>query len=81
MAAGGPEAPVGPRRIGKLRDLLEADPLDLLDHQLGNPVESLEPHRLARVEIHHDHLDLPTVPGINRPRGIHEGDTAAGGET
>src|SRR4051812_43675714 len=81
VTAGGPEAPLGPRRVGKLRDLLEADPLDLLDDELGNPVEALEPHRLVRVEIHHDHLDLPTVPGINRPRGIHESDTAAGGET
>src|SRR5439155_25438162 len=80
MTSGGPEAPFGPRRFGKLRDLLEADLLDLLDDQLGNPVEALEPHGLARVEIHHDHLDLPTVPGINRPRGIHQGDTAAGGE-
>src|SRR5205823_11623478 len=62
MSSGGPEAPFGPRRVGKLRDLLEADPLDLLDDQLGNPVEALEPHALARVEIHHDHLDLPTVP-------------------
>ncbi|CAM5250868.1 hypothetical protein SVIOM342S_03376 [Streptomyces violaceorubidus] len=76
-----PEAPLGPRRVGKLRDLTEADPLDLLDDQLGNPVEALEPHALARVEIRHDHLDLPTVPGINRPRGIHEGDTAAGGQS
>ncbi|CAM5373912.1 hypothetical protein SGRIM128S_07112 [Streptomyces griseomycini] len=62
--------PLGPRRAGKLRHLTEADPLDLLDDQLGNPVEALEPHGLARIEIHHDHLDLPTVPGINRPRGI-----------
>lgn len=77
MPAGGPEAPFGPHRIGKLRDLLEADPLDLLDHQLGNPVEALEPHALARVEIHHDHLDLPTVPGIHRPWGIHQSHAAA----
>lgn len=81
MAAGGPEAPLGPRRAGKFRDLTEADPLDLLDDQLGNPVEALEPHALARVEIHHDHLDLPTVPGINRPRGIHQGDAAACGQS
>ena len=80
MTAGGPEAPLGPRRVGKLRHLLEAHLLDLLDDQLGNPVEALEPHALVRVEIHHDHLDLPTVPGINRPRGIHQGDAAAGGE-
>src|SRR5690606_28671426 len=30
--------------------------------------------------IHHDHLDLSTVPGIHRPRGIHQGHTAAGGQ-
>src|SRR5690606_121728 len=81
MTAGGAEAPCGPRRAGKLRDRHEADPLDLLDDQLGDPVEALEPHGLARVEIHHDHLDLPTVPGINRPRGIHQGDAAARGQT
>lgn len=59
---------------------MEAHLLDLLDDKLGNPVESLEPHGLARVEIDHDHLDFPTVPGIHRPRGIHQGDTAACGQ-
>jgi hypothetical protein len=78
VTAGGPEAPLGPRRAGKFRDLPEADLLDLLDDQLGNPVETLESHWFVRVEIHHDHLDLPTVPGINRPRGIHQSDTAPG---
>ena len=81
MTAGGPEAPLGPRRAGKLRHLVEAHLLDLLDDQLGNPVETIEPHTLARVEIDHDHLDLPTVPGIHRPRGIHQGYAAAGGQT
>ena len=80
MTAGGPETPLGPGRAGKFRHLVEAHLLDLLDNQLGNAVETLEPHALARVEIDHDHLDLPTVPGIHRPRGIHEGDPAAGGQ-
>lgn len=59
---------------------MEAHLLDLLDDQLGNPVEPFEPHGLAWIEIDHDDLDLPTVPGIDRPWGVHEGHSAAGGE-
>src|SRR6478609_8198356 len=80
VAAGGSEAPLGPRRAGEFRHLVEAHLLDLLDDQLGNPVEPFEPHGLAWIEIDHDDLDLPTVPGIDRPWGVHEGHSAAGGE-
>lgn len=72
--------PLGPRRAGKFRHLVEAHLLDLLDDQLGDPVESFEPHTLARVQIDHDHLDLSTVPGIHRPGGIHQRQSAARGQ-
>lgn len=76
----GAEAPRGPGRAGQLRHLMEADPFDLLDDQLCDPVPPLEPDGLARVKIDHDHFDLPTVPGIHGSRGIHHRHPAPGGQ-
>ena len=45
--------------------------LDALNHQLADAIADRERHRLARVEVDDDDLDLATVTRIDRARRIH----------
>jgi hypothetical protein len=56
----------------QLTDVVERRVFDPLNHQLRDPVACCEPNRFSRVEVHHDHLDLATVPRVDGARGVDE---------
>src|SRR5215468_9818144 len=70
MSTGRPEPAVSARGAGQGLDLIEYRAGHLLDHKLGNPVPSPEPHRLPRIGVEQGYLDLATVPGIDGTGGI-----------
>jgi hypothetical protein len=61
--------------IRQLVHNLEPRVFDALDHQLGDPVATLDADRFRRVVIDHDHLDLAAVTGVDRARCIDQSET------
>jgi hypothetical protein len=51
-------------------DLDEVGPLDSLNHELSQPVATSELDRTDRIQVDHDHLDLASIPGVDRPRSV-----------
>src|SRR5215470_9748528 len=80
MSTGRPEPAVPARGAGQGLDLMEYRAGHLLDDELGNPVPSPEPDRLSAVGVEQGHLDLATVPGIDRAWRIDNGDPVPGSE-
>src|SRR5450432_516695 len=57
-------------RPREFRDFVEISTLDALDHELADAVADREADGLTRVEVHHDHLDLTTVPRVDRAGSV-----------
>src|SRR5881628_3020488 len=73
------EASLAARGLGQGRTGLDRGPGDRGEDKLRDPVAP--PHDVgARPEIDEQHLDLPAVVGVDRPRGVRHPDRVARGE-
>lgn len=74
------EPAVTPFGLVQFVDLDEANLLDRLDHELCDPLPSLDHESLGGVGVDQQHLQLAAIVGIDQSRGVQAGHSVLEGK-
>ncbi len=67
-----PESTFTTRRFSKLINEHRLEARNRDDDELGDSVAGLDPENLGWIVVEQKHSDLPSIPGINKARSVHQ---------